>query len=261
MKMVNQMKMSKALSVLRFLRSVTYSNAFRSLTALLLTATACNPVEIVKGRGEVISETRPVGTFREVEAGGDVIVYLTQGPAQPIRVEGQDNILEVLETFVRNDELVIRFKPGVILRRHDQVRVYVTNPELSAVRISGSSEALGQTNWSVDDFRAFVSGSGKVDMTLLDAEDVDTDISGSGVIYLKGNALTNDVHISGSGNVRAFDLVSKEASVNISGSGNCELMVQQKLTARISGSGNVRYKGNPSVDSRITGSGRVMHMD
>jgi len=239
----------------------TQSFFIAALVAIVLLTTACNPFETVKGRGEVISENRSVGTFTSVEASGDLEVYLSQGAAQPVRVEGQDNILDVLETFVRNNELVIRYKTGVTVRRHEPVRIYIINPELNAVKVTGSGEAIGQTNWSVNDFRASVSGSGKLEITLVDAEDISSEISGSGNMYLKGNSLTHETEVSGSGNVRAFDLITKEAKARISGSGDCELTARDKLEARISGSGTIRYKGNPVIDSRITGSGRVVNMN
>ncbi len=234
---------------------------YLTFIAFLVIISACNPLEVVKGRGEVISETRPAGTFSGIDASSDVDVYLTQGTAEPVRIEGQDNILEVLETFVRNNELIIRYKPGVILRRHEQVRIYVTNPELTTVRISGSAQVLGRTDWNVTDFRAAISGSGKLEMTLRNAEDVAAEISGSGNLYLKGASQTHRIEISGSGNVRAFELVTSEADVRISGSGSCELTVQNKLEAHVTGSGTIRYKGKPTVNTKITGSGRVVNVN
>jgi hypothetical protein len=231
------------------------------LAAILLATSACNPLEVVKGRGDVISENRSVGPFAAIDSRSDVDIYLSQGPAEPVRIEGQDNILNVIETYVRNNELVIRTKPGVILRRHDQVRVYITNPELKAVRISGSGYVEGRTNWQVNDFKVNISGSGKLDMTLLDADYLDSDISGSGNLYLTGSARSHDISISGSGDVHAFDLTSQDVNAHISGSGSCELQVSKKLDAKISGSGKIRYKGNPTINSKITGSGRVEHAD
>jgi hypothetical protein len=70
-----------------------------------------------------------------------------------------------------------------------------------------------------------------------------------------------ETEISGSGHVRAFDLVAKRANAKISGSGNCELTVTQSLDARISGSGNIRYKGDPSVNVNVSGSGKVTRVD
>ena len=63
--------------------------------------------------------------------------------------------------------------------------------------------------------------------------------------------------ISGSGKIRAYDLLSAETNIRISGSGNAELSVADYLKAKVSGSGKVRYKGNPTVDVDISGSGKV----
>lgn len=228
---------------------------------VLLSFTACEPWEVVRGSGAVITETRSVGTFNQIDVSSDIEVYLTQGPGQPLHVEGQDNILHVLETYVRNNKLVIQYQRGVTVRSHEPIRIYITTPQLEEIHVSGSAYVEGMTNWTVNDFDLSVSGSGKMEMTLLDADEVETDISGSGNIYLQGDCREHDIEISGSGDVHAFDLISKDANVHISGSGNCELTVQSQLEAHISGSGTVRYKGHPTVRTNISGSGKVVHAE
>ncbi len=240
--------------------SLFRKSVFTALTVAALGLTACDD-EFVRGRGDVVTETRAVPTFEAVEVSGDFEVYLRQGPAEAIRLEGQENILDVVTTKVDGRELEIKFKPLVNVGRHKTIRVYITNPTLTGVELSGSSRAEGQTPWTVDNLNLKVSGSGSMALEVLEANAVDSRISGSGSMSLSGDAEDFESEISGSGDVRAFSLVTKRADTKISGSGSCELTVTQSLNARISGSGNVRYRGEPLVNVSISGSGKVTRVE
>jgi hypothetical protein len=235
-------------------------SVFSALTLAALGFTACDD-DVIRGRGDTVSEFRVVSTFDAVEVNGDFEVYLTQGPGQEVRLEGQENVLDAITTRIDGRELEIKFRPFVNVRSHKPIRVYITNPTLTSVDLSGSSRAEGQTPWMVDNLHLKVSGSGSLALQMQEANQVECRISGSGSMNLSGDAEDFESEISGSGNVRAFDLVTQRADARISGSGNCELTVTQSLNARISGSGDIRYKGDPTVNVSVSGSGKVTRVD
>jgi hypothetical protein len=90
---------------------------------------------------------------------------------------------------------------------------------------------------------------------------VESEISGSGQIYVSGSTYEHSINISGSGNIRAFPLTTQRTYVKISGSGNSEVSVEDYLDVNISGSGNVFYKGNPQINTHISGSGNVVKVN
>jgi len=73
-------------------------------------------------------------------------------------------------------------------------------------------------------------------------------ISGSGNISLSGTTDDIKVAISGSGNIHAKDLRTRNLKVAISGSGNIWMAVSDYIKAVISGNGKVYYTGNPEID-------------
>ena len=77
-------------------------------------------------------------------------------------------------------------------------------------------------------------------------------------MVLTGKTAEYQAKINGTGDIRAFNLESKKASVSIAGSGDCRLCAFEFPTAFISGSGDVIYTGSPQVESRVKGSGSVM---
>jgi len=76
-------------------------------------------------------------------------------------------------------------------------------------------------------------------------------------LYVPQTQLLNNASISGSGDINAFDMNTKEASISIKGSGDCKVNVSDTLTSEIAGSGDVYCRGNPRISSTIKGSGSL----
>lgn len=233
------------------------------LSTLLLTAGCSSEGDLlgprVRGVGPTETETRSVGSFSRLELKIDAEVILTQGPQREVRVEAQRNILDVLETEIDGDQLQIEYGHARVVG-HDPVRVYVTAPTLDELEVSGSGELRTAAPWLAanQSLRVKVSGSGDADLTLTAADGLRTAISGSGEVKLHGAASSNNVTISGSGKVSAYDLSTQDTYVSISGSGKAYVTAARTLSTDISGSGSVYYHGNPTVSSRISGSGKVV---
>ncbi|MBK0404009.1 DUF2807 domain-containing protein [Adhaeribacter sp. BT258] len=236
----------------------------KHIAAFILVATAFSfsacEREVLRGHGDDVTRTRTVGNFDEIEMGGEFEVYLTQGPAKDIVLEGQENVLADVRTTTRNNKLEIDFRSHRV-KISEPVRVYITTPELTSLSISGVNKVRGLTDWHINDLALKSSGSGEIDLTLLGADNVETRISGSGEINLKGEAYSHNLEISGSGKLAAFDLYTARTEVNISGSGKSDVRVAESLQAKISGSGTVRYKGNPAVSTSVSGSGKIQKWD
>lgn len=232
------------------------------LPAALLLFTACSHEgdsfgPRVRGVGPTETETRTVSSFSRVELKIDAEVILTQGPQREVRVEAQRNILDVLETELSGDELQIEYGHARVVG-HDPVKVYITAPSLSEVEVSGSGKLRTAGAWSASSFKVGVSGSGDADVELSGVDGLRTSVSGSGEVKLRGAANTNNINISGSGKVSAYDLSTLDTYVSISGSGKTYVRASRTLSAEISGSGTVYYRGTPTVTSRISGSGKVL---
>lgn len=217
------------------------------------------PWQKIEGNGKIRKESRSVGNFTAISSSGSWDVMVAYGESSSIQVEGDENLLEYIETKVEGDKLVIRSKKSANLRSRNKITVYVSLTRLTGVSLSGSGDILGQGKFSNDgntDFK--VSGSGSIKLALHKVQRADVAVSGSGNIRLSGSAGTVHVRISGSGNVDCGELISDNATANVSGSGNIKLNANNSIDASISGSGNVSYRGAASdVRKHVSGSGRV----
>lgn len=209
----------------------------------------------MEGEGGIITEELFLNEFSKIKLKTSGDVYLTQGDVQKVLVEGQQNIIHQLDLDVNGDTWEIEFDDCV--KDYEQLRFYITIPEIKELNISGSGMIYGENDFDLGDIRLRISGSGDIDI-IGEAEDIDSKISGAGKIKLAGYSERFKLNISGSGDYRAFDLDTQDGDIKISGSGEAEVTVNDELDVEISGSGDVYYKGQPALRLDISGSGDVI---
>jgi len=215
----------------------------------------------VHGNGVIKTEERPVTAFKEVEASGEIKLYVAQGDLKPVRIEGDENILRYIEVIQEGDRITIQTKQGVNLQPSGDLNVYVTSPAFKSIDVSGSSDIIGQNKiTSTDELSLQASGAGDIKMEV-DAPKIMAGISGSGSINLKGQAKDLDIDLSGAGHAYCYDLLAENTKIDISGAGSADVYASVKLDASVSGAGNINYKGNASVSQQISGAGSVKKTD
>ena len=215
----------------------------------------------IRGNGNIKTEERSVGSFRNLEVSSIVNVYVTQGEMKPIRITGDENLLPYIEVEQEGDQVIIRSRPGINLDPSHELNIYVTAPAFSKIGLSGAGNIISEGKiTNTENLELDLSGAGDIKMEV-DAPKVKADISGVGSIYLKGQAKDVDLQVSGAGSAHCFDLLSENTIVGISGVGSAEVFASVKLDAEVSGAGSVRYKGNASdVNQHVSGVGSV-HKD
>lgn len=214
--------------------------------------------DAIKGEGDTTERILQLDDFTGIILTTSADVFLTQGNTQSVRVSAQENIIDNLETEVNNGVWKIKGKKP--MRSYKPVNIYITIPDLSLAKISGSGDIEGQSAFRTDnEVNLGISGSGDIELEI-EAPAIDAGMSGSGDIELEGKTNTFSISISGSGDIDAADLVSEDCEVRVSGSGDVKVHATEQLNVRVSGSGDVYYRGNPRVNSRISGSGDLHSM-
>lgn len=231
-----------------------------SLFALLaFTFTSCDLDDIndlcEKGEGETVSRTLELESFHSIVVDVSADVFLQQGDVQSITVEGQENIIDLLELDVRNETWEIDFNKNCV-RQDQDLKIFITIPDIQRLEIDGSGNLTGENLFVLDNLNLLIDGSGDLDVAV-EAEEVTARIEGSGDILLEGSTDIARYIIRGSGDIRAFDMQAISADVEIRGSGEVEVSVSDFLKVDIDGSGDVYYKGDPEIDLRVDGSGEL----
>jgi len=213
---------------------------------------------VTVGSGVLVTETQPVSGVQDIHLKGQGQIILRQGETETLTIEAEDNLMSLIETEVRGDNLTIEFDTKLFrtVMPRKGIKYFLTLSNPRKVTISGSG-SLDVNDISVDQFTTRVNGSANGSIQNINVDRLVSDINGSGKFLITGSVFEQTVEISGSGNYRAKDLISEIARVEISGSGKAEINVRQELDVQISGSGKILYRGNPRISQRISGSGKI----
>lgn len=210
--------------------------------------------DCINGSGPVVTSTLDLSPFHSLNFSGSDIVYLSQGEEQEVIVEGQQNVIDLLNRSVQNGVWDVRIMECV--RRHEPLVYYITMSDIQGLSMTGSGKIIGENRLNATELDIRLTGSGSIDAEI--NASVDCEITGSGEVILNGDSESADISVTGSGVYEGYDLKTAQADVNIQGSGDVYLTCTDILDVLITGSGTVYYKGNPSINSSITGSGKLV---
>jgi hypothetical protein len=217
--------------------------------------------EGIRGNGNIKSGNHSVGSFSSVSVGGNIDLYITQGTAQAVRVETDENLLEYIEVRVNGDRLEIRPRDHFNLDPSKDIKVYVSAPEFKNLDASGACDIYSQGKIvSTERLDIGLSGASHANLEL-NAPVVKAGLSGAGSVELKGETREFNVNGSGSSEIRCYELKAENVDVDISGAGDAEVFASVSLKVDISGAGTVKYKGNAAVSQHVSGAGSVRKVD
>lgn len=215
----------------------------------------------IEGSGQAGEQRRSLPAFSRLRLEDSFDVVARAGSAPQATVRTDDNLLDLVETVVENDTLVLRYKRNASFRSRLPLQVQVQYSRLQAADIRGSGDLLLEGPRG-DALQVAISGSGDLRLHNAQLKQLTVSISGSGDVSASGQTDTLQASIAGSGDLNTLALQAREATVSIAGSGDAKVHASEALTVSIAGSGDVRYSGKPGrVNRRIVGSGEVSALD
>ena len=251
-----------------------------SLLACQVGGIALGDRKTVRGSGNVVEETRAVSGVTGVNLATIGHLTIEVGDTESLRIEAEDNLMEYLETEVRNGSLKIKIQDNLKLNTTRPIRYYLTvtgldtivlssvgdieAPDLKAGRFSitiASTGNLEMGDLEADTLTVRISSSGDVTMGVLNANALEVNIGSTGDLDIAGGEVkTQSITISSSGKYTAQDLASDEAEVRLNSNGSATIWVHNHLKAKLNSSGDLRYRGNPTVDATTNSSGDVIQI-
>lgn len=226
----------------------------------LITFASCN-FNTVKGNGHTVTKSYTETGFRDIEASSSVDLILKQGPDYSVKIEAEENILELLKVRKEGDKLIIGLKNNVNISTTKGIKVYITAPAFHKLEGSGSCNFSSDGLLTGNALELGLSGACNAKLNM-EVKKLDIDASGASEIELKGKTIDFSVDGSGSTSVKAFDFMTENTEVDLSGAGDAQVYASRSLNVDLSGAGNVQYKGNPpSISKELSGAGSVSKAD
>lgn len=243
----------------------------------------------VKASKNYVTKQIKVSDFDQIAVSGSLDVSYTQQSGKPkVEIYTSDNIVDLLDIYVKNGKLNLGFKKNVKVS-YNKLEIRVTSEDLNAVNVAGSGDFKFTNGLKTDQlkmnvagsgditasniqcsqgFTANVAGSGDIECKQLKAADMDisvagsgdlkienalvtsvnASVAGSGTVKISGSADKANYSVAGSGDLYANDFKVQNISASVAGSGDIKCHAVEHLKARVSGSGTIGYKGDPELD-------------
>lgn len=211
--------------------------------------------DVVIGSGTLAETTRDVASFSSILFASEGSVELVPGPPA-VTINGDDNILRYLETYVTQGGLVLRTTPGYDIEPSHDIEWTVGVGALNDVELAGAGE-ISMTGLEAAEATLTLSGAGTMRFEGIEVGTLDVVGRGAGDVEVSGRAETQAVQWFGVGIYMAADLRSSVAEVDFFGVGSGTVWVTGELDVNFAGVGSLSYYGQPSVTQYAGGIGTL----
>ena len=204
--------------------------------------------QVIRGNGQVKTDIRELSGFSEIIAQGKFNLILTQGEKEGLRIETDENVIELFQTRLNGKTLYITMVADV--RKTEALNIYISIKELNSIILLNDVSLKTENVIHFDKLSVFSGGMSQVEMELF-ATTLDLQMVDGTYAHLKGYAENFNAEIHDETELNAFDMQTDFC--NVLSSGLTEVMVdaQKDLKLLVTGGSNLYYVGNPVISQRI----------
>ena len=187
--------------------------------------------------------------------GGTAFIKIIPSAENRVEIKYQSDIKDHgFAVTAKNGELKISTDRVIHFRTECfEVTVYAN---CDSVSISGGIELI-MDGVSTTSLEIDVQGAVKAQIADAHADSMSIKVDGAGEFDINGDVDTFSAEFNGAGELRAKELICKDASISISGAGDVEISCTGTLSTDISGVGSVGYYGSPTLSLNNSGAAAV----
>ena len=207
-----------------------------------------------KGNGIVTKEKREVTEeFTVVSASEGLDVFVTQDKDFEIRVEADENIIDLIGTDIKDGKLRIHAIENI---GRATKKVFVSLPDITALDASSGADLIAEGVIETDKITLDCSSGADLQLELV-ADEVDADSSSGADIKISGEANVFYADASSGSDIKARDFLVKTCNANASSGADISGNVSESLTADASSGADISYSGEASVQKKKSAAGSV----
>ncbi|MBM4776624.1 MAG: hypothetical protein GQE15_02885 [Archangiaceae bacterium] len=207
------------------------------------------------GSGRDATQTRDLGAFKKLSIQSGVQATVTTG-ARSVSITADDNLVDLVETVVENETLIVRVKPGLSVSTSRGLRATISNDVIEGVSASGGSvvtaPATAATTWKGE-----ASGGSTLTLSGVSTTTATFTASGGSTLSVGGQATDTTITASGGSTVTSTGLVTTRLTVDFSGGSIGKLRATNSVAGTAAGGSTVTITGAQSVMVDASGGSTV----
>jgi len=203
----------------------------------------------IEGSGNVITKDISVNSFDELDASGVFNLQLSQGDKETLRIEADDNLMDLFIVENEGSTLTIKMKKNSNFNSKKQLKVYVTFKTLKSMNLGmvGGTSSDEKLKFADLKLKNQSVGSVSLNMTL---QTLNMENQSVGSVKLEGSAENAIVKNNSVGSINAGNFVVQKMDIENNGVGSATVNAEKELKYSDSFLGRVSNRGNATVKKK-----------
>ncbi len=203
----------------------------------------------IEGSGNVITKDISVRSFDELDASGVFNLQLSQGDKETLRIEADDNLMDLFIIENEGSTLKIKMKKNSNFNSKKQLKVYITFKNLKSMNLGmvGGTSSDDKLKFTDLKLKNQSVGSVSLNMTL---QTLNMENQSVGSVKLEGSAENAVVKNNSVGSINAGNFVVQKMDIENNGVGSATVNAEKELKYSDSFLGKVSNRGNATVKKK-----------
>lgn len=223
--------------------------------------TSCDH-DTIRASDEVSSLDYSIPDYSTLKVSNAFNIHVTfSDTEESIRIEANENLHDRIIVKREGSSLVIKLKKFTNVRGNATLNAYIVTKDISNFDISGATKLTLENLWNRADGRIELSGASNFTGEVV-VDHLKLDMGGASSLDLFGTVSALDAELSGSSDIRDFDLSVKDLKIKISGASEASLSISESIDIRASGASSLKFKGDAKITyKRLSGASEIVKID
>jgi len=208
-----------------------------------------NDKDRIEGSGNVITKDIAVKSFDELNASGIFNLLLSQGDKEGVKIEAEDNLMDLFIVENEGSTLKISMKKNSNFNSKKKLKVYVTFKNLKRMDLSMVGGTSSDEKLKFTDLKLKNQSVGSVDLELV-LQTLHLENESVGSLKLAGSADNAVMKSNSVGSIQAGNFVVQKMEIDNAGVGSAVVNAEKELKYSDSFLGKVSNKGNATVKKK-----------
>jgi hypothetical protein len=203
----------------------------------------------IEGSGNVITKDISVKSFDELDASGVFNLQLSQGDKETLRIEADDNLMDLFIVENEGSTLTIKMKKNSNFNSKKQLKVYVTFKTLKSMNLGMVGGTSSDEKLKFNDLKLKNQSVGSVSLNMT-LQTLNMENQSVGSVKLEGSAENAVVKNNSVGSINAGNFVVQKMDIENNGVGSATVNAEKELKYSDSFLGKVSNRGNATVKKK-----------
>ncbi|MDO6808984.1 head GIN domain-containing protein [Zobellia galactanivorans] len=219
--------------------------------------TSCD-YEHVRASNEVSTKDLSLSDYDGLKVSNAFDVFVSfSDDEERIRIEANDNLHDRIVVAREGNKVIIKLKKYTTVRGDVTLKAFITTKDIHEFDLSGAASVTLETPWDIQRGEIELSGASHFTGEVI-ADKLEIDMNGASKADIFGNVQSVYADLSGSSDLRNYDLEIERLNIELSGASEAFLTANESIDVDATGASTLNYKGDAVIShQRLKGASQL----